>query len=384
VADNLFDYIGQQKDLSGLQDWAAAQAANGQLPQYLSDLAQNSPRTFQAMFPTIMQQQMGQQAITQLYGGGSQQQPQQPQSQATSPLAQYGSQGDQDPNAPVPQILPQNGGSALGQIAQPQSPVASSSSGLPDQQRMRALTAINGGDAAKALAMARSMAVPPGSPAPPEGQRYDQNGNLQMIPGGVTKGQAEQDTNFAQSWQTYNNAGGAQRTQNALDMVDKTIADLKSGNLTTGGIIDRLALDKGEPSEIGKVLDPSVLVARNNIASAILPQAKSLFGSRVTNFDAQSLVSSQGLDPMASTDTNIQKLQKLKESIVAGQNDLQNSGSYYQQHGTLSGYQKPQSAQSSALSQVSQQGTIPSGKVYVNPQTGARITKSNGQWVPVQ
>lgn len=98
-------------------------------------------------------------------------------------------------------------------------------------------------------------------------------------------------------------------------------------------------MEGGEPTGLGKVFNRDVLIARNNISSAILPQAKALFGARVTNFDAQSLINSQGLDPMADTQTNINKLQNLVNSLKSGQQDLQTSGQYFQQHGTLAGYQ---------------------------------------------
>lgn len=173
----------------------------------------------------------------------------------------------------------------------------------------------------------------------PEGMQIGSGGQPEQIPGMITPGQKEQDTNFAQAWQTYSNTGGAERTQNAIATVDDIINQLKSGKIQTGGVGGAFALEGGEPSWIGKAMNSPVLVARTRISNAILPQAKALFGARVTNFDAQSLINSQGLDPMAPTDTNIQKLEMLKSSLLSGQKDLQNSGQYFQQHGTLSGYQ---------------------------------------------
>lgn len=165
------------------------------------------------------------------------------------------------------------------------------------------------------------------------------NGQPQLIPGTVSPGQKEQDTNFAQAYQTYANAGGASRTQNAINVVQQTIDALKQGSLQTGGLGGAFSMEGGEPTGLGKIFNRDVLIARNNISSAILPQAKALFGARVTNFDAQSLINSQGLDPMADTQTNINKLQNLINSLKSGQQDLQTSGQYFQQHGTLSGYQ---------------------------------------------
>lgn len=178
-------------------------------------------------------------------------------------------------------------------------------------------------------------------------------GALLQKAGLMTDGQKEQDKNFADSWQTYANAGGATRTQNAIDIVDQAIASLKSGKLTSGDLMDRMSMNpNGEPSWTGMLANAPILVARNQIASAILPQAKALFGARVTNFDAQSLINSQGLDPLAPPSTNIEKLERLKSSLVAGQNDLQNSGQYFSQNGTLAGYTSPSTSQPSGNSQI--------------------------------
>lgn len=173
----------------------------------------------------------------------------------------------------------------------------------------------------------------------PEGMQIGSSGQPEQIPGMATAGQKEQDTNFAQAWQTYSNTGGAARTQNAIQTVDDVINQLKSGKLKTGGMGAAFAMHNGEPTDIGKMFNRDLLVARTRISNAILPQAKALFGARVTNFDAQSLINSQGLDPMADTGMNIQKLEMLKNSLIAGQQDLQTSGQYFQQHGTLAGYQ---------------------------------------------
>lgn len=214
----------------------------------------------------------------------------------------------------------------------------------------------------------------------PEGMQIGSGGQPEQIPGVVTPGQKEQDTNFAQAWQIYSNTGGAARTQNAIGVVDDVINQLKAGKFRTGAddLGSRMAWDvnKNEPSQYGVIMNPTMLSARNRVASAILPQAKALFGSRVTNFDAQTVVNSKGVDPISDTATNIQKLEQLKSELISGQRDLLSSGQYFQQHGTLAGYQ-PQILQQQPQGSVPQpimQGVAnsPAGKAMgasVNPPT---------------
>lgn len=215
-----------------------------------------------------------------------------------------------------------------------------------------------------------------------ENMQIGASGQPEMIPGTMTPGQKDIDTNFAQSYQTYANAGGALRTQNAINTVQQTIDALRSNKLKTGGVTGAFSLEGGEPSWLGKAFNPDVLVARNNISTAILPQAKSLFGARVTNFDAQSLINSQGLDPMASNTTNIAKLENLINALRSGQSDLQSSGQYFQQHGTLAGYQPL--AQPPNPSTNNAPSGITDGATATNQQTGEKIIYKNGQWGPLQ
>lgn len=102
MASNLFDYIGEQSNLSGLQQWTQ----NGGLKADpdMSQLAQLAPRTYAEVFPQMLQKQAEGNAIQQFYGSGSQGQQTQPQQQ------------------PVPQGVPQDADTALQQMQQPPQP----------------------------------------------------------------------------------------------------------------------------------------------------------------------------------------------------------------------------------------------------------------------
>lgn len=381
---DIVNIFGEQNNLSGLQEWQQ-QGGMKNDPDF-SQLAALAPRTYKEMFPQILGRQI-QMGMLGLDGGNSGSSDQSSSSASTPSALSQIAQGvplDAD-TALTMQNPPTLGGpQQTSQTQQSQSAPTQPNSGLAQIQQAFKL---GGGDIEKGLKVLqaqRQLAIPSGIGAIPEGQQYA-NGQLTPIPGAVSKADQEVDKNFADSWQTYNNAGGAARVNQSLNVIDQTINALKNKNITTGGPIDRVSMEHGEPSTVGQLFDAPVLVARNQVASAILPQAKALFGSRVTNFDAQSIVNSKGLDPMADTDTNIGKLERLKSEITSGQQDLQNSGNYFQQHHTLSGYQNPSSS-ASQTSQTNQSNpaSVPASKVYVNPQTGQRITKQNGKWVPLQ
>ncbi len=189
--------------------------------------------------------------------------------------------------------------------------------------------------------------------------------------GALTPGQKAVDDEFAKTFTGFNSTGGANNTNVAMAQIDKVIAGLQNGlNIQTGqppvdptvapihtGLdTDRAAFDNsGHPTLIGKAVDPDLIAAKSNVDGAVLPLLKPLFGSRVTNFDASSSMSSMGLNPTATTQENIAKLQSLKSRLAGAQDELYKAGDYFTKNGTLAGY---------------------GGATAENQQSGGNITQS--------
>ena len=172
--------------------------------------------------------------------------------------------------------------------------------------------------------------------------------------GALTPGQKAVDDEFAKTFTGFNSTGGANNTNVAISQIDKVIAGLQNGKninngqppvdpsvppIHTGLDVDRAAFDNsGHPTLVGKAIDPDLITAKSNVDGAVLPLLKPLFGSRVTNFDASSSMSSMGMNPTASTDENIAKLQGLKSRLLGAQQELYKAGDYFNKNGTLAGY----------------------------------------------
>lgn len=155
----------------------------------------------------------------------------------------------------------------------------------------------------------------------------------------MTPGQKDVDSEFAKTYTNFANSGGSKNIDVANGIINQTIQGLTNGQIQTGRLTDRMSTDtEGHPTYMGKAIDPQVLIAKNRIDSTVAPLLKPLFGARVTNFDASSMMNSMGLNPMAKPEENIAQLQDLQKRLQGGQNDLQASGQYFQQHGTLAGY----------------------------------------------
>lgn len=144
--------------------------------------------------------------------------------------------------------------------------------------------------------------------------------------------------------------------------------------MTTGrmGFLGRLTLGPESTA-----LDKNLTVLRANQLIGTLKSLKESSPSGASGFGSlsnkegeklESLVAS--LDPNQGEEQLKKNLQKLNTEMNKSRERLKEG---YQRE--LQAYgQKPEGA----LSQVSQ------GKVYVNPQTGQRITKVNGQWLSLQ
>lgn len=328
MAENILDWFGEQNDLSGLQDWAKSQAASGQLDPAMASLAQNAPRTFAQIAPSLIQLQMQNSGVSQLQkaAAGNSSKPQ-------SALSQYAGSGDSDPNSPVP------GGVGLSAPPQPQAPSVAQQN--PMAMFPAALKVAKGdpNEAMKLIQDIRGLNVPPGMGPIPAGQQYT-NGTLQNIPGAMTPGQIDRDKDFADIYTPFKNTGGQAAAQSQIQSIQGVIDDLKSGKLTTGDIPARYALNnEGQPSDIGKLADPSVINASNQVAKAVLPSSKALFGARVTQGEVFRNLMANGLNPYASNGENVTNLTTLKNNLTTAQANLAKAGEYFDKNGTLAGYQ---------------------------------------------
>lgn len=388
---SLLEFIANQNSKSDLGN--LAQQTFGESNPFLAQLAKADPDSFRQLLPSIIGQQMQQSALSQLAGGQPTAQPQ----QAQSP---YGVSGDSSPNAAIPQGLPQQDVQQAMPQAQPAAPQQ------PSQQSALAmlpmLVRASGGNMAQgisALKEIRSLQVPPGMGAIPQGQQYV-DGHLQTVPGAMTEGQKDRDKDFADIYTPFKMTGGMQNQKTQIDGIQQIIDKLQSGDVNTGtGSLAPFSLDhEGDAGMVGRIANNSFLQANNQIMKAVLPSSKAMFGSRVTQKEVAMNLMANGLNPYATNEENIANLTTLKNNLMNANQKTAAAGQYFDQHGTLAGYQgdvagmtaaptqqAQPSAPQSALSQVSQQQSPTSGgQIYVNPQTGQRITKMNGKWVPVQ
>lgn len=402
LIDYFLDRSTKEDQKSALANFARSQF--GQDTPY-AQLAQD-PETFSKVIGPLLQKQMEGNAIQQYYGGGQQQ---------SAPQASPATGGDQQPDAAVPQSLPPAQG--LSQVA-PQQPQGNNLSKLaaiaslpPALQQMAAQqmmfqgggnSAVNsdlhGDDFLKTLSPTVASTVKAYSegrmPVPTGGRNNSQFQALQPL--------IEQyDPSFdavnyqarAKTRQDFT-AGKSAQTVNALNTVAQHVAALKDASD---------ALNNGDYPAVNKVANfygqQTGNDAKTNFDNIVGHVSEELTKAYRGAGGAESDISRE-MENLSSSSSPKQfqgafskigellqgKIDAMQEQYKQGMGTAGGEKSFYspqaqqafQKIGVDVGQAQPQASTPSALSQVA------APKIYVNPQTGQRITKQNGQWVPVQ
>ena len=313
---DIFNLIGEQKALSNIQDNYGSGSDFADSNPELAKIADTDPRTFQAMLPNIAQRQLQQSALKQ--------------------YAQIMSKNSQ----PVQQGVPLDANSVLSQQLG-----NVGNSGIPDQaqdktsQLLQLVPSLPQDIQQNVIKTAQG--VPMNAGPPPAGQAY-QNGKLVNVQGAMTPGQQDRDKDFADIYTAFKNTGGQQNAASQIQTIQSVIDGLTNGSIKTGRTSDRFAFDsEGDPSIVGRSIDPQLLVANSDVMRAVLPSAKAIFGPRVTQKEVALNVQSNGLNPYKDPQENIKTLTTLKNNLAAAQTAIAHAGQYFDQNGTLAGYQGP-------------------------------------------
>lgn len=452
MASNLFDWLGEQNNLSGLQSWAAQNF--GESNPALAQLAQSAPRSFQELLPNLLKQQMEGQAIQQYYGGNQ-------KTQTVNPIQQFaeGNNGDMQASTAVPQTLP----TSDGLTAQPQQvPVQDKNSALAKMSAIAYLPPALQQVAAQQM-MVEGMG---GGGSNLTGQEYLST----LSPAwasrvqGVIEGRVPYPAANSRSPQDVLLKQMVAQAEPSFDASAWQQRSAIQKSLASGTDAQNIAALNTAMSHLGNLQDAYKKL--NNSDYPSYNYIANLAGNQLGNKDIQSNTAAVSTDARAtahelakvfrqsgmsegevkdwensistnaapaSSDQIIQSAMDLMEgrlsavankvnSAIPGANK---SGIDFLSPEGHAAYNKirglppdqaiaqgnpsvlPPSAgnQSSALSQLSGSPNMPSiqvpsmqppeqnalsqvsqqrPKIYVNPQTGQRITKQNGKWVPVQ
>lgn len=416
---DFLDFIADQRSKSDLADWAQSQY--GQSNPGFAQLAAADPDTFRKLLPTIMQQSNEQNAINSAYDLNKPPPAATPSPSALLQLAD-GNYGDQQPNAPIPQTLPaldQQGLSLQPQAVQPpQQPsalqkLAGSMAFLPPA--LQALVGQQlmysgiGGDGAGGGLSKQAQAIASYKEAPV-------TGNQLKSPQGMALQNMVLDAN-----PDYDATKYKERQKVATDISPGGVLGQKLSAAETA--INHLSSMMDASSQLGGVNASFVSQPINAVRNYFHNQDPALIGyNRFANMSGDEIAkfvagaSGGTLEDRTSQKDALTVNNSPKARQAAAQAAVQTMfgklepiadqyNKAYDDHKTAFDFLSPETQKSLTKLGMSPDGTSDAastayapaqsalaqiaapqsqGQVYVNPQTGARITKVNGKWVPVQ
>lgn len=181
--------------------------------------------------------------------------------------------------------------------------------------------------------------------------------------------QSSVDSTFGKDYAEYNVGGGKATVDKNLGLLEQAAQELDAPGELGGGLSGLL------PDRMQDLSNPKLASTRDKIRSAIQASLKQVLGAQFTEKEGQAIFS-RAFNPRLSDAENAKRVRAELQSLSAMAQDKDNAARYYEQHGTLRGFQptigKSKGLMKSAPAQSQKPKTvIQNGHTYtLNPQTG--------------
>jgi hypothetical protein len=233
------------------------------------------------------------------------------------------------------------------QTGMPQQPGAGGIfQGITPQQRML-LAGMDRKDAQKAMfdlaarqdpEMIRTMRALGLAPTPENYERLKRASAPSMtskvvMPAGQTSGREAVDKAYAADYLQWTQGGGADALGN-LAQVGTVLQQLEMGKPLTGPMIGI------QPDFILALSNPNAADAKQRIEDVVQRNLRIVLGAQFTEKEGERLIS-RAYNPSLSPQQNASRLRKLFEQMSVAAQARQQMASYFEQSGTLTGYEGP-------------------------------------------
>ncbi|MBO9432577.1 D-alanyl-D-alanine carboxypeptidase family protein [Ruegeria sp. R13_0] len=158
------------------------------------------------------------------------------------------------------------------------------------------------------------------------------NGEQTQYSQPVTPAQKKVDEEFAKTYVPWSQGGGADMASQIAQI--ETVADqLENGNANlTGPLLGSL------PDVIGAATHPKAVSARETVENVVQRNLRLLLGAQFTAKEGEQLIA-RAYNPRLPEEENAKRLRRLSLAMNAAAQDTQSQVDYYQQNGTLTGWQ---------------------------------------------
>ena len=149
---------------------------------------------------------------------------------------------------------------------------------------------------------------------------------------GASPGQKAIDTAFGQEYAAFNASGGFADVQKSLSQLTKAADKMgKSGNIS-GPIVGNV------PDFVGGFINPEAINTREQVQEVAQRNLRLVLGAQFTEKEGERLIQ-RVFNPRLDEATNKARVKLLAEQIATAAAAKQEAGQYFDQNGTLQGYQ---------------------------------------------
>jgi hypothetical protein len=150
------------------------------------------------------------------------------------------------------------------------------------------------------------------------------------VGGEQTPGWKKIDETFAETYLDWNSGGWAD-TQKQLEQLGESLDILENGGDVTGAI-------GMLPREMGAFFNPDGTIARENVEEVVQRSLREILGAQFTEKEGERLIA-RAFNPLLSPAENTKRVKRLLTTIQGMAESKQGMVDYFDQNGTLRGYQ---------------------------------------------
>ena len=168
----------------------------------------------------------------------------------------------------------------------------------------------------------------------PDGSFFPIEGKVSRLPQGsqFTPAQKAVDVEFGKDYAQYKLAGGYANIDKELSQLESAISGLSKSKTATGPVIGNL------PMRVREIVAPKGVDIQQGVEEVITKNLRKVFGPQFTEKEGAGLIA-RAYNPRRSEKQNAERVGRLLNSIRAEATAKEQAGQYYEQNGTLKGYQ---------------------------------------------
>jgi hypothetical protein len=150
----------------------------------------------------------------------------------------------------------------------------------------------------------------------------------------LTPGEQQRDKDFAKGWTEFSSRGGFADTVKQVTQLQGALEKLKSGENLTGPFVGGLV--QNFPA-LAAAWQSGAVSNKEAVEEVVQRNLKLILGAQFTQQEGERLIA-RAYNPSLSEEENARRLERLVKQMISAASSHQRAGEYFDQFGTLKGY----------------------------------------------